>query len=237
VAGHLTRKELKSDQVAVTVEHTVDYFQLHQQNIVKIVIGVVAVAVLAGGIMFYRSQQHATRQAALSEALRIANAPLGAQGTPDAPAFPSLETKVAEETKVLSKLMSDYSGSEEAYISEYYLASALVSDNKLDEARKHLQNVVDHASKSYASLAKLSLAQIDFQENRADEGEKLLRDLINNPTTLVSKDQATLSLAQAIAAKNPAEARKLLEPLAQASGRDVGEVAGAALRILNTLPK
>ena len=237
MAGHLTRKELKSDQVAVTVENTFDYFQLHQQNIVKIVIAVVAVAVIAGGIVFYRNQQHATREASLAEALRIANAPIGAVGTPDAPAFPSVDAKLAEENKVLSKLISDYSGSQEAYIAEFYLASSLVTDNKLDEARKKFQDVADNASKSYASLGKLSLAQIDFQENRTQEAEKLLRELIDHPTDLVSKDQATLTLAQGIAATDPAGARKLLEPLAKDSSRDAGEIAGVALRILNELPK
>jgi len=47
VASHLTRKELKSDQVAVTVEHTVDYVQAHQRPLIQIVVGVVAASVTA----------------------------------------------------------------------------------------------------------------------------------------------------------------------------------------------
>ena len=49
------------------------------------------------------------------------------------------------------------------------------------------------------------------------EAEKLLRSLIDDPTILVSKEQATIALAKVVAKKNPAEARKLLEPLRAAS--------------------
>ena len=45
-----------------------------------------------------------------------------------------------------------------------------------------------------------------------------LRDLIANPTEYVSKEQATFSLAQGIGRTNPAEARKLLEPLRTSPG-------------------
>ena len=54
MAGHLTRKELKSDQVAVSLEQSVEYVQAHQQIIVRAVIAVVALAVIIGGVVFYR---------------------------------------------------------------------------------------------------------------------------------------------------------------------------------------
>lgn len=233
MAGHLTRKELKSDQVAVTLEQSVEYVQAHQQLIVRAVIAVVALAVVIGGVVFYRSQQHGVRNARLAEAMEVSQAPLGATGTPDALAFPSADAKAAEETKVFSKLVADYPGSEEGYIAEYYLGGVLVSQAKLEEARKKYQDVVDHAGKDTASLAKFALAQIAFEENKSPEAEALLHGLIDHPTALVSPDQATITLADGIKKKNPAEARKLLEPLVKESG----EVAGAASRILNELPK
>ena len=45
---------------------------------------------------------------------------------------------------------------------------------------------------------------------------------------LVSKEQATISLARLLASSNPSEARKLLEPLKAAPG-GVGRAAGSAL--------
>lgn len=233
MAGHLTRKELKSDQVAVTVEQTVDYVQAHQQPIVKTVIAVVALAVIIGGVVFYRTQQHEVRDARLSECVRVAQAPIGGAGTPDALAFPTMEAKAAEETKVFSKLLADYPGSEEGYIAEYYLGGVLVSQAKMEDARKKYQDVANHAGKNTASLAKFAMAQIAFQEGKTAEGETLLHDLMDHPTDMVSKEQATVELANGIKAKNPAEARKLLEPLV----KEGGEIAGTAARILNDLPK
>jgi hypothetical protein len=233
VAGHLTRKELKSDQVAVTVEQTVEYVQAHQKPIIRLVIGVVALAVVIGGVIFYRGQQHGARDARLAEAMRVAQAPIGAMGTPDALAFPAADAKAAEETKVFSKLAADYPGTDEAYISEYYLGGVLVSQSKLDEARKKYQDVVDHAGKNTASLAKLALAQIAFVENKSAEAEGLLKDLMDHPTDMVSPEQAAITLADGLKSTKPAEARKLLEPLV----KETGEVGGTAARILNELPK
>ena len=233
MAGHLTRKELKSDQVAVTVEQTVDYFQAHQQMITRSVIAAVALVVIVGGFFFYRSQQHGVRDARLAEAMRVAQAPVGAAGTPDAMAFPTADAKAAEETKVFSKLLSDYPGTSEGYIAEYYVAGVAASQAKMEEARKKYQDVADHADKNTASLAKFALAQIAFQENKSSDAEALLHDLMDHPTDLVSREQAIVTLANGIKAKNPAEARKVLEPLV----KEGGEIAGTAARLLNDLPK
>ena len=233
MAGHLTRKELKSDQVAVTVEHTVEYVQAHQQPIVRAAIGVAAVAVIIGGFMFYRSQQHEVRDARLAEGVRVAQAQVGAGGAPDALSFPTNEAKAAEETKVFSKLVADYPGTQQGYIAQYYLAGVAASQANMDDARKKYQDVAANADKNTASLAKFALAQIAFQENKPADAEKLLHELMDNPTDMVSREQAIVTLANGTKTSNPAEARKLLEPLV----KEGGEIAGTASRLLNELPK
>ena len=233
MASHLTRKELKSDQVAVTVEHTVDYVQAHQRPIIQIVVGVVALAVIIGGIVFYRSQQQEVRDARLAEAVKVAEAPVGAQGTPDAIAFPTNEAKAAEETKVFSKLQADYPGTMQAYIAEYYLAGVDASQARLEEARKKYEDVAKNGDTNTASLAKFAVAQILIQENKLSDAESILKGLMDHPTDVVSKEQATITLANAYKTTKPAEAKKLLEPLV----KENGEIAGTAARILNEIPK
>ena len=80
------------------------------------------------------------------------------------------------------------------------------------------------ASEKYASLAKLSLAQIYFSDGRDAQGESTLRGLMAHPTVFVSKEQAEITLARYLMIKNPAEARKLLDPL-RTQGGSVGQVA------------
>jgi predicted negative regulator of RcsB-dependent stress response len=237
VAGHLTRKELKSDQVAVTVEQTFDYVQAHQKPIVRAAVAIVALAVIIGGVVFYRSQQHGVREARLGEAVRVAQAPVGAAATPDALSFATNEAKAAEENKVFGKLLADYPGTYEGYIAEYYLGGVAASQSKMDEARKRYQDVIDHGDKNTASLAKFALAQIALQESKPDEAEKILRDLMDHPTDMVSKEQATLTLAESMKTSKPAEARKLLEPLAKDTSPSNGPIAGEAARIMNDIPK
>jgi hypothetical protein len=81
------------------------------------------------------------------------------------------------------------------------------------EARKYLTEAVKDGGKEYGSLAKLALAGIAKSEGKTAEAEALLKELIDSPSTLVGKEQATIELASLIAATKPEEARKLLEPL------------------------
>jgi len=94
-----------------------------------------------------------------------------------------------------------------------------------------LKPVAESGKDAYASQAKLSLAQIYDSMGRQADAEKLLRSLIDDPTILVSKEQATIALAKVLAKKNPAEARKLLEPLRA----ERGPVSRAALTALGEM--
>src|SRR5207253_11304793 len=130
-------------------------------------------------------------------------------------------------------LRSKHSGSAEAHVAQYYLGSIKADQGKLAEAEKLFQEVSQKADAKYASLAKLSLAQIYFADGRSDQGEKVLRDLMDHPTIFVSKEQATISLARFLAPKKPAESRKLLDPLRNGPPA----VSQIALSLLGELPQ
>lgn len=234
VSDHLSRKELKTDQTAIAVEQTVDYFAHHRQQTIRIALIVVAVVVLAAGIYYYRDSQHSARQLALGVALTAENAPVGAAQPNGGLSFPTDQAKQEAVGKAFGKVIADFSGSDEAYIAEYYLASLDMDNAKLDSAKKRYQDVSDHASKSYASLAKLALAQINIAENRLPDAEKLLRELIDSPTDLVSSDQATIVLAKAIGKTRPADAKKLLDPITLGKTESAKQLAVAALTELPT---
>jgi hypothetical protein len=55
---------------------------------------------------------------------------------------------------------------------------------------------------------------------------------MDHPTVFVSKAQATISLARYVARKNPAAARKLLEPLKT----ETGAVSQEVVTLLSQLP-
>lgn len=222
--SRITRKELKSDKFALEVEHTVTFFEEHRQEIIRYGGIAVAAALLIAGYLVYRGHQHVAREEALAQAIQVQDAPVGPPASPGALSFPTQAAKDAEAIKVFTDLKNKYPGSEEAQVAEYALGSIAADEGKLAEAEKSFQQVAQHGDANYASLAKLSLAQIYFSDGRNSQAEAMLRDLMAHPTVFVSKDQATLALARYLVAKNPAEARKLLDPLRSVQGT-VGQIA------------
>jgi predicted negative regulator of RcsB-dependent stress response len=230
--SRITRKELKTDQVALQVEHGITFLEEHQKQAAKY-IGVAAIlAVLIAGYSIYSRSEHSKREQALAAAIRVQEAGVGVSGNGGL-AFPTQEAKDAESLRVFSDVQSKYAGTDEGEIAQYYLGSIKADQGKLAEAEKLLQEVSQKGDEKYASLAKFSLAQIYFGDGRADQGEKILRELIDKPTLFVSKDQATITLARFLAPKKPAEARKLLEPLRNSKGA-AGPVA---LNLIGELPQ
>lgn len=214
MSERITRKDLRTDKFAVAVEHNVEYVAEHRGQIIRLVAIALAVILIAAGIFYYRNTQQEARQAKLAEAIQIQEAPIIPNAAQNgALSFPNDQAKRDAAIKAFSSVVAEHPGSREGLIAEYYLACIAADAGNLAEARKHFQSVSDSSDKEYASLAKLSLAEVDYNDNKPADGEKLLRDLIANPTIMVSADQATVSLARHLAKTKPAEARKLLEPL------------------------
>ncbi len=209
----LTRKELKTDKFALEVGHTVEYVGEHKKQVVLYAGIAVAVLVIAFVVYWYRGRQHDERQAALYQAMRVQDAAVGQSGTDFVVTFPTQEAKNKAVAEAMSSVVSKYPGSEEAAIAQHYLGVNAADQGKLDEAEKAWKQAAESGRKPYSSLSQFSLAELYESQGKRGEAEKLLRAIIDNPTILVTKEQATIALARLIAKTNPAEARKLLEPL------------------------
>lgn len=229
--SRITRKELKTDQVALQVEHGISFFEHHTKEIGRYAVIVAVIVLLIAGYTYYQRGEHEKRQVALAGAIRVQEAPVGASGNGGL-AFPTQDAKDAESLRVFTDMATKYSGTDEGYVAQYYLGAIKADQGKLAESEKLFLDVSQKADSKYASLAKLSLAQIYFADGRAADGEKTLRDLLANPTVFVSKEQAAITLARFIGPTKPAEARKLLEPLRTVPGA----VSQVALGLLGELP-
>lgn len=228
----ITRKDLKTDKFAREVGHTVEYVGEHKKQM--LLYGGIAVAVLlvAGIAYLYMQRQHTERQSALYEALRVQEAAVGQGGTNFVVTFPTQEAKEKAVAEAMNSVISKYSGSEEAAIARYYIGVSAAEKGQLEEAEKAWKEVADSGEKPYASLAKFSLADLYAAKGNLTEAEKLLRELVANPTVLVTKEHATIELAKLIGKSNPAEARKMLEPLRT----ERSAVSRAAISALSGIP-
>ena len=222
--ARITRKELKSDKFALEVGQTVSFFEEHRQEILRYGAIAAGVAVLVAGWLVYQKHQHALREEALASAILVQEAPISATPNSVGLNFPTQAAKDEASTKAFSALAAKYPGTAEGEVAQYYLGAVKADEGKLGEAEKYFQEVAQHGSADFESLARYSLAQIYFADGRDSQGEAILRSLIDHPTALVSKEQATITLARYLIIKRPDEARKLLDPLKTING-PVGQLA------------
>jgi predicted negative regulator of RcsB-dependent stress response len=230
----LTRKELKSDRFALEVQHSVEYVSGHRQQLVRWGGIAIAVVVVVVAVFAFLRYQRSVRQAALHDAMQIQNANVGAQPNEYTLSFPTAAERQKAVVKAFTELAAKYSGSDEGIIGQYMLGTNAADQGNLAEAEKRLKIVVDSGNSAYGALAKLSLASIYAGEGKQAEGEKLIQSLIDHPTVMVSKELATISLAELVAHSDPARARKLLEPL---RGSPRPNVSKAALTALSDIPQ
>lgn len=229
----LTRKDLKTDRFALEVGHGVEYMSDHRQQVVRygaIAAAVVVLALVVYAILSYRA---GVREDALRNALQVQDAVVGQQAAEGQQSYATPEAKDAALQKALTEVSDKYKGSQQGAIAQYYLGTMAADKGDLPGAEKLLRSVVEHGNQNYASMAKLALAPVLQAENKAGEGEQLLRSLVDHPTTFVSKDQATITLARYIAPTKPQDARKLLEPLRA----ERSTISRAALTALSEIPQ
>jgi len=230
-----TRKDLKSDKFAEEVFDVFDWASVHKTEVLRYG-GILLVLVVIGlGVMYYSRYQAGVRQDALARALRIDDASAGA--APDPGGRLHYETE-AEKNKAREQAFADvatrFSGTQEGAIAEMYLGGWAVDAGDLAGAEKRFKRVADDAPKAYAALARLALAQVYAAENKTADAEKVLRELIANPSATVSKEQATIALGQLLATSKPDEAHKLLDPLRTSTRIPVSR---AAITAVGSIPK
>ncbi len=208
-----TRKDLKTDKFAEDVFDVFDWASAHKAEVARYGAILVAVVLIIVGVVYYNRAQAAAREEALAKALRIDDATTGDVVQPTNLHFDTDAEKDKARVKAFTDLSAKYSGTHEAAMADMYLASYAVDAGNLAEAEKRYKKVVDDAPKAYAGLARLSLAQVYASEGKMADAEKILRDAMANPSLTVSKEHATIVLAELLAQSNPAEAHKLIDPL------------------------
>lgn len=208
----ITRHDLKTDQFAEQVGHIVEEVEAHRSQVIRYGIIAVAAVVVIGGVYWFVHSRVQSREAELSKVMRIWSSPIGAPEGGEY-AFTDAATKDKAFYKAANQLIADHSGSDEAGAAEYFLGIRSADLGKMDVAERYFRQAVSDGGTEYGSLAKLALADVCATESKTAEAETLLKELINKPTVMVSKEQATVSLAKLYLKSRPLEARKLLEPL------------------------
>jgi predicted negative regulator of RcsB-dependent stress response len=226
VAKQLTRKELKTDKFVLEFEHGVELFSEHRQQIIRWGGVALVLIVVVVAVNMYRNHGRGLRQDALHSAMEIQNSTVGGQqGNEFTKSFPTAGDRDKAVRKAFSDLAAKYPGTDEGAIGQFFLGTNAADSGNLAEAGKYFKAVVDSGRGVYVSVAKLSLAQIYASQGKVADGEKLIQSVIDHPTVLVSKDEATIALGQLLQASDPDRARKILEPLRTSTRPNVSKAA------------
>jgi len=219
------RKELKSDKFAQEVQQSVTFVSTHRELLIRWGAPALAVVLIVAGVFYYRNYQQAARQEALHEAMRVQNASVGPSQSQYVLTFPTAEARTKAVNKSWQDLAAKYPGTEEGRIAEFFLGTNAGDNGNLSEAEKRFKAAIDGRNGPYASLAKLALAQIYGGEGKVKEGADLIQSVIDHPTVLVSKEMATLALADLLRHTDLARAKKLVEPLRTSTRSGVSRAA------------
>jgi hypothetical protein len=206
---HELKEQLQHDRFTDTVSEVVSYAGSHRQQLIRWVIIAVAILVLAGGAFWYAKYRQSMRQQDLNQAFAVADRPV-APAAPGVNSFPTQDAKDQAAMKAFSDVIAKDGGSDEALVAQYYLGTLKAKKGDLKGAEAALAPVAN-SSLTVAPLAKIALAQIYSGDNRMSQARALLQSLIDKPTTLVSKPQAQILLAQLQQRTNPQQAQKLLQ--------------------------
>jgi TolA-binding protein len=208
--AHISRRDLKKDEVRDTFAHGAEAVLSHQQLTLYLLIAAVVVAVGVFGWRTYAERQTVKAFAAYDDAMKIFQAPVGAPAAPGEVAYTDANKKFTDAEQKFSEVASKYPHTRASGLSRYYAALSFEKLDKNAEARTLLQGLTSNSDDEVAAMARFELAGLDDHMGQGNEAEKLYQQLIAKPALLVPKPVVMLALAEHYSAKNPAEAAKLL---------------------------
>jgi hypothetical protein len=216
-----TRHQLKQDtfsRVTIGAAEKTAHWSVEHRNTLAIAAAavVVIVAAVAGG-WYYLSAQDEKASFDLTQATRTLEAqlrPAGVPAQPDVPSFTSAKERAEVARKQFQGIVDKYPHTHTADMARYFLGvtSASMGDNA--GAENNFKAVASTGNKELSSVAKLALAALYGNTNRTKDAVAAYQELINHPTSSVSKVTAELQLAELYQNSNqPLDAKRLYEQI------------------------
>jgi len=214
-ARHQLKEDRFSKATLQAAEKTVHWTQEHQSKLIAAAIAVLVIAAIAIGGWYYMQQQDEKASLDLAAAVRTLETPLRPAGTPAQPGFDSFESLTERATaarKQFQAILDKYPSTRTGKMARYFvgLTSAQLGDNAAAES--NLQQAAGSSDSDLASLGKFALASVYRGENKDAQAIDLYKQLIDKPTTVVSKVMAQMELASFYESRQkPDEAKKIYE--------------------------
>ncbi|MFZ0211387.1 MAG: tetratricopeptide repeat protein [Candidatus Acidiferrales bacterium] len=212
MAKHISRQELKTDQVQEALSHSAEAVLSHKTALIY---GALVVIVIAAGIFgwrFYTQRQSVKASAEFSDAMQIFQAPVIAAGQPPQPneiSYSDSAKKYQDALKKFEGVAGEYGRTRPGQLAHYYAALCFEHLNQDAQAINQLTAVQNSSDADFADMARFELAQIYDRDGKASQAVQLYNELMKSPSTLVPEPVVMLALAEHYRQTNPAEAVKL----------------------------
>jgi TolA-binding protein len=235
LAQHISRRELKKDEVRDTLAHGAEAVLSHQQSTIYIVLVAVIVALGVYAWRTHTEQQETRAASAFTTAMNAFQAPVGAPAAPGQISYPDASKKFTDAEHKFADVASKYPRTRSGRLADYYEALSLEKIGKSEDAKKSLQRIASSRDEEAGALAKFELAKLDDATGQSDQAIKLYRELIDEPSVLVPKSVAMLALAEHYIQKDPTQAAKILAqikseypdtPIAEQADQDLSLLPG-----------
>ena len=194
------RHDLKHDKFVDEIGALSVRARANQRMLFTLGVAVVAIAVIAFGIYFFRANREDKAQQALATAIETAEATVG-ETKPEGAIGPHFKTE-AERTAAAEKAFKDirenHSGTDAADIAGLYLARISVTRGDVKTARTLLEEFVsDHGDNILVGTARFSLYQLRIENGEAAQVAQELSAELDKAEPVLPGDSLLVLLAQA----------------------------------------
>lgn len=209
---HISRQELKTDQVQEALSHGAEAVLSHKKALILVIVIAAIIACGIFGWRFYSQRQSVKAEAEFNDALVIYEALVVGPGQPPQPneiTYSEASKKFQDALVKFQQVIRQYPGTRSAQLAKYYSALCEEHLGKNPQAIKDLTEIESGADHDFAAMARFELAQIYDQIGKSDQAVQLYNELLSNPSVLVPKPIVLLALAEHYKQSNPAQAARL----------------------------
>jgi tetratricopeptide (TPR) repeat protein len=212
VAKHISRQELKTNQVQEALSHSAEAVLTHKAGLIYTVIAAALIAGAIFGWRFYSQRQSVKAEAEYNDAMQVYEAFVTTPGQAPLPneiTYTDPSKKFQDALKKFQSVAQRYPRTRSGELAKYYSGLCEEHLNQNAQAMAIFSEIENGSDHDFAAMARFELAQIYDQMGKPDQAVQAYNELLANPSVLVPKPVVMLALAEHYKKTNPAQAAKL----------------------------